>query len=706
MVAVWVVRCVVPLLTGAAVYAVGGSPAWSIGSFLLTGAFCFPCGGSPAGKDKFRPVLGFTCSEKVRKWVYPVIFLAGFIVFFSVHQNSDGPGSWKYDRVRLDLKGETETVYSRKVRPSGPEVHVVGNFTKESIVEADGRRLKRTTDHKQFAAEPAQYYFDAVTYIAVSPEFRQLTAATPRKIIRKLAHPGWLFVLLMFLCLWSSCCETGLLPAEASPVRAPDKFLIAVLAVASIAIITWMYGQLVPIKYTMDGPHYLSFTAGNPIPPTLLSYRTPGYPLLLKGITWLSPMNHNALIVVQYGLYFLALCWMLYELHRFGLPSAGCLALQIVFARYMFCYHNFMLADSPGLSGLILLLAFGLAWCRRMSDGCSRCALVGWYVFGILLVFAQLMIKPFPGTIFIPGGLAFLFFLYERQPGRAFRHTIIFTLAALVLPLLFCGYRYRKTGDFNFASLASFQMCSTAIILHDPARTAELDAETRRDMEIIVSETLKANPELVWPIDLDRLKSPALDYETYANRIMYHPGIRNGSWLRNKNVDKAVSADVGVELACKKLLSRLLPCVDRRKFFRLQRAYICQLGAYLRYPPMVDEKFAENSPFGKAGRILFLFLLPVSAALWLGRRNRKIGPARPDCNFRLMFLFAVLAFLGACGTISTFALVTPFVEVRRELIGLFSIFFGAFGLIVYSFWYLGACFVEKLCSAVIFRGEK
>ena len=64
-------------------------------------------------------------------------------------------------------------------------------------------------------------------------------------------------------------------------------------------------------------------------------------------------------------------------------------------------------------------------------------------------------------------------------------------------------------------------------------------------------------------------------------------------------------------------------------------------------------------------------------------------------------MLAALAFVGVCGTVSTFLLVTPFIEVRREMIGLFSVFFGAFGMIVYSFCYLAV----NIAAAILFRGK-
>lgn len=697
-------RILVPFLIGTGLYLSGCSSAWSIGLFFLACAAFFPVGKIIPTEPQPIGRIGFICPESIRKLVYPVILAGGITVcFFSILENSREPDAWKNDRMSLNLHGSEELDYSRKVWKADAGMRVFGNFTKESSVEADGRKLKRTEDYQQYLSDPETFYYDAVTYIMVSGKYRHLTAVTPRKIIRKLASPYWLFALLLAICLWSSCCETGLLKQESSPVKDADKLLLTVLAVASIAFITWMYGQLLPLKYTTDGPHYLSFTAGNPVAAALVSYRTPGYPLLLKCITYISPMNHNALIVVQYGLYFLALSWLVYELYKAGLPSAGSLALLIVFSRYMFCYHNFMLADSPGLTGIILLLAFSCAWYRKITAGCTGLQTVCWYIFGALLIFAQLMIKPFPGTIFIPGGLVFLMLIFQWKPAAAFRHAVLFSLTALILPLLFCGYRYWKTGDFNFASLSSFQMCSTAIILHDPGKTSQLDPKVRRDMESIVSETLKANPELVWPVNWERLKQSGQDYETYANRILYHPGLFNGSWLNDKGLDKAVSRDVGLELACKKMLSHLLPCMDWGKFYLLQRIYLKELGEYLRYPRVVAEVFAENSPFGKAGRVLFLFLLPLSAALYLGRWRRKNdgGNGSFQYNFQLIFMLAALAFVGVCGTVSTFLLVTPFIEVRREMIGLFSVFFGAFGMIVYSFCYLAV----NIAAAILFRGK-
>ena len=695
------VRFVIPLLAGAAVYAVGHSWVWSIGSFLLAGAICFPVGSGVKPQDGTGcgPLIRFECPEKIRRWIYPVILFCGLVVcFFSCLQNSRDLRSWKNDWVCLDLLSQEEIEYARKVRRTETEVKIYGNFNEDSVVEADGRVLKRTRDKQKFLSDPDTCYLDEATYIIVSPKFKQLTAYTPRKIVDYLSRPYWLFALLLAVCLWSSFCESGLLPESASPVKDPGRLLVTVLAVMSISFICWMYGQLLPLKYTVDGPHYLSFTTGNPIISTLTTYRTPGYPLLLKAVTYLSPMSHNALIVIQYGLYFLAMSWLLYELYRAGFPSAGCLILLMIFSRYLYTYHNFMLADSPGLSGIILLLAFSAAFYRKLSAGCSRLQVACWYIGGILLIFAQLMIKPFPGTIFMPGGMLFLMFLFGRKPAGAIRHAVVFSAAALILPLLFCSYRYWKTGDFNFASIVSSTVCANAIILHDPAKLDQLPPETRKIVDSIVNETLKAHPNLKWPIDLD---APGFDlqngYTEYYWDILYLPGVNNGSWFAESKTRKHISHDVDLELECKKLVKPLVNCIDRKKVVKLQKFYLQKLGSYLVYPPLAVRKFYKYSPFGK--RVSGLLMIILSLALYLGRRQRA-GCCRihlPGYNGKLMFQLAVMAFLGVAGIFSTWiAFVVPVIEIRREAIGLFSVFFAAFAMLIYSSWYLAICLLNRI----------
>ena len=196
-------RFLFPLLVGGIMYALGAGPAWSMGLFLLTGSICFPLFGTAktAAETKVSR-LDFTCPEKLRRWIYPVILVCGSTVFFfSILQNSRAPDSWKNDRIQLDLHGEEETGYSKKVWRAKESATVFGNFTKESSVEADGIRLKRTMDHQEFLADPTGRYYDGITFIKVSPKYRQLKAVTPRKIVRKLANPYWLFTLLLALCL-------------------------------------------------------------------------------------------------------------------------------------------------------------------------------------------------------------------------------------------------------------------------------------------------------------------------------------------------------------------------------------------------------------------------------------------------------------------------------------------------------------------------
>ena len=211
-----ITRMALPFVIGIAAWSLDFGPVWSVGLFLLTGAACFPVGKKKDALPSVNPAAGLVCPESIRKWVYPVILAGGLIVcFFSALQNSRNPRSWKNDWISLDLQDKEEIKYTNKVRRTETEVTVFGNFNKDSIVEADGRVLKRTQDKNKFLSDPATYYFDGATCIAVSPKFRQLTAITPRKIVDLLARPYWLFALLLAICLWSSLCDFGLLPESA-----------------------------------------------------------------------------------------------------------------------------------------------------------------------------------------------------------------------------------------------------------------------------------------------------------------------------------------------------------------------------------------------------------------------------------------------------------------------------------------------------------
>lgn len=669
---------------------------WGAGLTLLALAFGLPAAGKksePQTAALDLPRLPDGRMAFIRKWLVRIVVCASLICFWASWSLAFPPHSAAYDSISLDLNSPQELGYTRKVCSDDGLWKIHGRFSRGMVVYGNGRRLSPAADRAAVFKDSSLYYNGKV-YIEVSKDIRNLTAFGKRSIFRWLSQPWWLLAVFLLICLWSSLCERGLIAARLAPSCSSGKLLTGLFVLASFCIIAYMYNELLPLKHAVDGPHYLGFTEGNTIEKALFSYRTPGYPLLLKWTAAFAPLSFNFLIVVQYGLFFLALSWLLLELHAMRLSSAACFVLFIIFSQYMFCYHNFMLADSPGLSGIILLLAMGLMLFRKISCGVSFGKLFRLNVFAALVVFLQLMIKLFPGTVFIPAGMLFLLYARRLEWKKAFQYGILFSAVCLILPLLFCSYRYMRTGDFNFASLSSFQMSSTAIILAEPSRFSELKPEIRQSVELIISETLAQNPDLKWPIQLEAPDFKSSDYEKYANRIMYHPGLRNGSWLKPLNMSQYPSLDVGLELECKKLLKELLPAINLHKFSLLQKKYLEELWSYLKYPRISRELFAENSPFGKTSRVLFLFLIPLSLAVyfarWTGDRT----------FFTLLYVFCAVAFLGACGTVSTFLLVTPFIEVRREMIGLFSVYFGTFGLIAASFWLL-SCHIFRAALPVL-----
>ena len=125
--------------------------------------------------------------------------------------------------------------------------------------------------------------------------------------------------------------------------------------------------------------------------------------------------------------------------------------------------------------------------------------------------------------------------------------------------------------------------------------------------------------------------------------------------------------------------------------------YLRKLGSYLASPPLTVKKFYKYSPFGK--RVSGLMLIILSLALYLGRRQ-KAGCSifqMPEYKGELMILLAAVAFLGFAGIFSTMAaFIVPIVEIRREVVGLFSVFFGAFAMLIYSFWYLAICLLARI----------
>ncbi len=610
-------------------------------------------------------------------------------------------GLWRTDDLRNSLAfdhysvsiPETLGLYTRQVvKENDGNILVMGATKRPMLVFGDGKELKGANSIADLGKGRELYYWKPGTAsLTVAPDIRKLEVFSRRPILRDLASPVFVFSIFLLLILFQTLQSRVILFPTLRPAISETALLTFLLAIGSVYYVILCWPELQTIKFAMDGSVYLSYAGTDTWNTAILSHRTPGYPFLLKIVLLFTPVSFESVIAVQYGLYLFGLSWLLLEMNRLKTPAAVCFVLYLLFLDYMKTYHHFILADSPGLSGLILLLAASVWLCRLLLN--EEKVSPKWWIASLVtaaLCFGQLMIKPFPGTIFIPAGLVFLTSAFIlRKFWRGFWLAVFLTLLCLIPALLFCGYRYKRCGDFNFASLSSFQMTSTAITLLDPAvlGSSKMNPETEKAVRTILNDTLPKNPELKWPVPLRDRNFKNEDFCTYANRLMYHDGLRNGHWLDGVDMKKYPNMDVGIELECKKLLRGLLPFIPKENIFALQKTYLEELGNYLKYPKLCAERFADISPFGGSPvRVLLMLFFPLALCLSL-RKRTGFDPVQPG----IFFLVALIAVLG---TISTFVLVTPFIEVRREMIGLFGLFFGVWGII------LGAWFGLLLPAAV------
>jgi len=588
---------------------------------------------------------------------------------------------------------ETLGLYTRQVvKENDGKILVMGATKRPMRVFGDGKELKCADSIAGVGNGKGLYYWKPGTAsLTVAPDIQRLEVFSRCPVLRNLASPVFVFSLFLLLIVFQTFLSRVILFPTLRPAISETALLTFLLAAGSVYYVILCWPELQTIKFAMDGSVYLSYAGTDTWNTAILSHRTPGYPFLLKIVLLFTPVSFVSVIAVQYGLYLFGVSWLLLEMNRLKTPAAVCFVLYLLFLDYMKTYHHFILADSPGLSGLILLLASSVWLCRLLLN--EEKFSPKWVFASLVtaaLCFGQLMIKPFPGTIFIPAGMVFLTSVFIlRQFWRGFGLAVFLTLLCLIPALLFCGYRYKRCGDFNFASLSSFQMTSTAISLLDPAvlGSGKLDTKAEKAVRTILNDTLPKNPELKWPVPLHDRNFKNEDFSTYANRLMYHDGLRNGHWLDETDMKKYPNMDVGIELECKKLLRQLLPFIPRENIFALQKTYLEELKNYLKYPKLCAERFAEISPFGgNPVRVLLMLFFPLALCLSL-RKRTGYDPVQPG-------IFLLIALISVLGTISTFVLVTPFIEVRREMIGLFGLFFGIWGII------LGAWFGLLLPAAV------
>lgn len=664
-----------------------GGWEYALGLFLLGAAALFPLSGhknSPAFHPH-EPPSGprgkvFTALVLLTAVVVCALSIAAAVLSRSENLRNRAA----YDSYSVSIP-ETVGDYTRKAVKENDGLLVVMGATRHPMrVFGDGLELKAANARSELANNKALYYHDRKgASLIISPEIRKLEVFSHRPILKNLASPIFVFSFFLLLILLHAVqSQTSLFHRFRLTLSEP-ALLFFLLATGSVYFILHSYPTLYPVKFAMDGQVYLAYAGADTWNTAILSHRTPGYPYLLRSVLFLTPVSFESVIAVQYGLFLLGLSWMLLELNKLKTPAAVCFVLYLLFLDYMKTYHHFVLADSPGLSGLLLLLAASLFLCRLLLNGEGFSPkMIFASVLAAVICFGQLMIKPFPGTIFIPAGMVFLMSVFAlKQWKRGFEMAIFLSVLCLLPALLFCGYRYWRCGDFNFASLSSFQMTSTAITLLDPValRSGQMDHEAEKAVKTILYDTLPKNPELKWPVPLRDKNFKNEDFCTYANRLMYHDGLRNGHWLEDVDMSKYPSADVGIELECKKLLRQLLPFIPRENIFALQKTYLEELKIYLKYPRLCADWFAEISPFGGSpARILLMLFFPFALCLFL-RRRIGFKPLLPGT----FFLIALIATLG---TVSTFVLVTPFIEVRREMIGLSGLFFGTWGIIAVC-WY-------------------
>lgn len=250
---------------------------------------------------------------------------------------------------------------------------------------------------------------------------------------------------------------------------------LAVVTVAMV-LVSYVSGRITPHSVP-DTPSYLdySFASADEV---ARSFRTPGYPLLIRANEWLfSPGQRSlqAIVIFQIFIHAIAVCVWFDELIRWSVPHraalVGCLAFAVT--NTFWDHVDTIATDSISMSlGMIIAGLIMTVWRTRISWG-KTIALGSLMIVVIAIRPAYLFLLPwvFATMLIRPAGSA-------CSVGRS---RLFDAVAMMVLPVValaaWCGFRGSVTGDYGILPFGHQNMAAVTTQLLDNDELARLTKE-------------------------------------------------------------------------------------------------------------------------------------------------------------------------------------------------------------------------------------
>ena len=271
----------------------------------------------------------------------------------------------------------------------------------------------------------------------------------------------------------------------AAVLRCPRCWLALQLSVVIVAAGLLGLGH---VRYDADSKSYIE-TSQAPLHEALLSIRTLGYPLLIRGVAAVTPDQHHGREIDQYRLLpwvhlamlAAAVFFFDFALRRFGFSPWTSLVISsaIVYAALpLRTPVDSLLADFAAMTLAVTTVAC-LLWIvadrkKRPFPG-WRYGQPGGHVPGAALV-------PVPGSFdAVPGHWFCLPVEQGQEAPLVWKALLVGLLAAATLPLLaYCSWRWKMVGDFGLVSFAGYNLSGLAVELLDvPMVEGELSEQFR-----------------------------------------------------------------------------------------------------------------------------------------------------------------------------------------------------------------------------------
>lgn len=452
-----------------------------------------------------------------------------------------------------------------------------------------------------------------------------------------------------------------------------------------LLLIPLVYALLIMYQYPKlgggqgDSAGYLSMSFDS-IEKIAGTVRTPGYPYFLAVMRQFSPMGLYSAYFFQAAIYLGSLSYLIFALWRIGMPRYLGIILFFLFQGYFYDFHSNILADSLGLSGIILLLACSIHLSSCIVQSQKKKSLLLFILLGFIC-FAQLMIKPFPSTILIvPAVFVCLSFL-QMKLRKILLYAILMLFVCSVPAVMYCSYRYYRYDDFNFASMANISLAVQCVATGDESFLVreDISENSRAFVKRLTESFNNSGLGYKWPLAKDDTLRNQV-YMLCVNRFWFHSGNENSfkkSGLWNPQYPDCVNVDNCAKPIVKELI-RKVPLERRKAVWKSYWKRIIDVEKSTR-----DTYAGLNIlyPFGADNPLwIYLILVPSCSLLaffiftFFSPRWRLVF--QKAFNGRLLFLLFFIALILPGMFFATCFIIAPFCETRREIIGMWGWFFG------------------------------